>query len=598
MIESLGWSARLGQTAAGCALMGWVIFHGIADLTDRAHHQRRVAIGLVLFFMLCGMLSLAVQSVMASGSEAALLDLAAWRTLLQGTLYGKVWLARQVVMLIALVALWLNRPRTAATNFAGMCAALAMALSALGGHASTSEWGGLVTACQALHLVALGAWWGGLLPLSRVPRGQGLAAFAAILRRFSRLATLCMAIILLTGIVLAWAQVGSLPPLFGTVYGQLLLSKLALVAAVLGLAAWLRWRFMARLDRLTANTIVNAIPRWIVTEWLVALGILAIATVMSSTPPARHDQVLWPFDFRIAPPATWAQKNIPLIIPAYPDSYRVSAVPYHAVSISEGAALFKAHCTSCHGVGGLGDGPQARALPKPPADLSAPHTADHTAGDMFWWLTHGIPAGGMPAFAPALDEEARWDLINYLRTFSNGYQARILRPQIARSQPWLGAPDFNYLTPSGLSGSMKAFRGENAVWLVFFSWPESRARLAQLTQALPALRASGTALVVIPLGPLPLAAVREIEVPVSIQGAEETVATYMLLRRTLGNLDAGDRAPLPSHMEMLVDRFGYVRARWLPAESTDWQALDVVLAQLKALAQEPEILPPPDEHLH
>ena len=46
----------------------------------------------------------------------------------------------------------------------------------------------------------------------------------------------------------------------------------------------------------------------------------------------------------------------------------------------------------------MGDGPGARGLAKPPADLTARHTADHTAGDLYWWLTHGIATGPMPAF--------------------------------------------------------------------------------------------------------------------------------------------------------------------------------------------------------
>ena len=88
----------------------------------------------------------------------------------------------------------------------------------------------------------------------------------------------------------------------------------------------------------------------------------------------------------------------PVSVDAYPTTYRRSTVPYHAVSIANGAALYRAHCATCHGAAGRGDGPGGAGLPRRPADLTAPHTAEHTAGDMFWWLTHGIPAGGMPPF--------------------------------------------------------------------------------------------------------------------------------------------------------------------------------------------------------
>ena len=86
--------------------------------------------------------------------------------------------------------------------------------------------------------------------------------------------------------------------------------------------------------------------------------------------------------------------------------------------------------------------------------------------------------------------------------------------------------------------------------------------------------------------------------PVLAEGAEETVRTYALLRRTLSNPDPRDERPLPEHMELLVDRFGYVRARWVPAEREGWRDLDLLLQQAALLAQEPQILPPPDDHVH
>jgi putative copper resistance protein D len=41
-------------------------------------------------------------------------------------------------------------------------------------------------------------------------------------------------------------------------------------------------------------------------------------------------------------------------------------------------------------------------------------------------------------------------------------------------------------------------------------------------------------------------------------------------------------------MKLLVDRFGYIRARWIPAESEGWARIDLLLAQLAALGAEPQ----------
>jgi putative copper resistance protein D len=134
------------------------------------------------------------------------------------------------------------------------------------------------------------------------------------------------------------------------------------------------------------------------------------------------------------------------------------------------------------------------------------------------------------------------------------------------------------------------------VLLVFYTLPGSAARLSQLAAALGPLREGGAELLAVPVaesgGPRPAG------VPVVVEGAPETVAAYALLRRTLSDADARDAAPVPAHMEMLVDRFGYIRARWIPAEGEGWAPMDALLAQLAVLAREPQVRPPPDDHVH
>ena len=83
-----------------------------------------------------------------------------------------------------------------------------------------------------------------------------------------------------------------------------------------------------------------------------------------------------------------------------------------------------------------------------PADLTAPHANAHTAGDLFWWLSHGVKNTSMPGFEQSLGEEERWDLINFMRALSSGDRARILAPVI-ENEPWLVAPDFTYVTNAG-----------------------------------------------------------------------------------------------------------------------------------------------------
>jgi putative copper resistance protein D len=181
-----------------------------------------------------------------------------------------------------------------------------------------------------------------------------------------------------------------------------------------------------------------------------------------------------------------------------------------------------------------------------------------------------------------------------LRTLSLGYQARILTDRVVPGRPWLPAIDFNYTTRDGAAGTLKDFRERSAVVLVFFTLPGSAARLASLAQATAALRAAGAELLAVPIA----GGDAGDRLAVIEDGALETARGYALLRRTLARPDSGDEEPVPSHMEFLVDRYGYIRARWLPREGAGWDDLARLTEQVAALAREPRIRASPDEHVH
>ena len=132
----------------------------------------------------------------------------------------------------------------------------------------------------------------------------------------------------------------------------------------------------------------------------------------------------------------------PISVQAFPSTYLTTDIPYAATSIAAGLKHYEDNCTGCHGVSGHGDGPAASSLPVKPADLSAPHTALHTPGDLYWWITHGIQASGMPAFDDVLTNDDRWDIINFLGAFAVGYQARVIEPRIQPGPILAGAAGF------------------------------------------------------------------------------------------------------------------------------------------------------------
>jgi mono/diheme cytochrome c family protein len=107
---------------------------------------------------------------------------------------------------------------------------------------------------------------------------------------------------------------------------------------------------------------------------------------------------------------------------AVPDEYAglTNPVPPDSASLERGASLYATNCASCHGDGGMGDGPAASALDPAPAPVA--NSSQMLADDYLFWRVSegGVPFGtSMPAWKIS-DEQSRWDLINYMRTLGSG----------------------------------------------------------------------------------------------------------------------------------------------------------------------------------
>jgi len=543
---------------------------------------------------------------------------------------------------------------------AGLLAVLGMGLAAWAGHAVGVDPGRVLPVLvNATHLVAVGAWLGALPGLALLLRaasredGADARPFAIIATlRFSACALAVMGLIVLSGVWNAANEVGGVPGLVGTPYGRLVLLKVLLLLPVLGLATRNRRSLLPRLGGEAATIgrpAMRSLARAVILESLLGAGLVVVAAVLAVTPPGRHETPFWPFSFRLAPDVTWnfpgvktqvfvgsqilligllaliagcltrrarplllagaavllaagAQQVLPpLAVDAYPTTYLRPTVPYASASIAHGQELYRANCASCHGVSGQGDGPAGAGLLPRPADLTAPHTNDHTAGDMFWWLTHGL-RNAMPGFASVLSEDDRWDVINFIRALSAGEAARRLTDVDEPEQKRLIAPDFNFATGPA-QASLKDYRGR-PVLLVLFTLPDSRPRLVQLADAYGELRSFNAALIAVPMGSdqailSRIGATPRILFPVATDGAADIVTTYALFRRTLAPAGALPDPPRPPHMEFLIDRSGYLRARWIPGgPRPGWSDIKRLLAEVQALNQEPATVAPADEHVH
>lgn len=100
------------------------------------------------------------------------------------------------------------------------------------------------------------------------------------------------------------------------------------------------------------------------------------------------------------------------------DLYEVRVTPRQVPDLTQAAADFTTHCAVCHGATGRGDGPGAKGLTPPPADLTdAGRMGEHSLFGLYNTITLGIKGTAMTGFAP-LSEAQRWALAFYVSTLA------------------------------------------------------------------------------------------------------------------------------------------------------------------------------------
>jgi copper transport protein len=165
-------------------------------------------------------------------------------------------------------------------------AAAAMLMRAWAGHAGGAV---LQIALQWCHILAIGAWIGGLALLSFRLRStrEGDAPLGEI-RRFSRLAGWALLVVIATGSLRAINELGGIGEwrrLFDDAYGITLLIKAGVAAILIALGATNRYRNIPAIERgerpATFATTVRA-------EVLLAVGIFALTGVLTGLPPLAN----------------------------------------------------------------------------------------------------------------------------------------------------------------------------------------------------------------------------------------------------------------------------------------------------------------------
>lgn len=229
------------------------------------------------------------------GLALAELDRASIEAIVLGTTIGTAFLVRFGLLVLGLAAVLLQARLPRAGLLAAVCYGGALLTLGWSGHAAAGE--GAIGLAHRLnngvHLIAAALWIGAIgwfLHLARMVHRQPDAARAQQLlhgmHRFAPLGIGLVGVVSLTGLINAELifGLGQAGAVLDTRYGVLLAAKLALVALMLGFAA-----FNARAVRRGANgltPVLAALRRSLAGELALGVGVIALVALLGTLSPA------------------------------------------------------------------------------------------------------------------------------------------------------------------------------------------------------------------------------------------------------------------------------------------------------------------------
>jgi copper transport protein len=263
----------------------WLYFVGLALLVGGIGFELLIArvAGSRRFWWLVGagavlVLEVGIVAFLLRAEDALQLPLTAFlygdlSPISGGTRFGQAFIAMELgfAVVTALVFLtWLTGRRLLLWPAFLLGLGLASGLS-LSGHSSATR---AESVADWFHLSAAMLWIGGLVQLALVART------AAAFRRFSRLATVCVAVLILAGTYLSIERFPALHDLWTTHYGHILLIKLALVCVALLWGAAHQFLVLPHLERISGR-----VGRSLLAESAVAMSVLLVAAVLVDSKP-------------------------------------------------------------------------------------------------------------------------------------------------------------------------------------------------------------------------------------------------------------------------------------------------------------------------
>ncbi len=249
--------------------------------------------GSLIAALAIGVAWLAFESALMGDADGLAQTLGTVPTVMASTAFGHLLVAQETGLGLVLLLLRRGvRPRHRTLALAASAGVLL--LQAGHGHAMSMYGPSLLLASEAVHLLAGGAWLGGLVPLLLTARLAPPRAAATAARSFSVLGKWCVALVAATAAYQAWILVGSVAGLVDTAYGWIACTKLLIFGVLLGFAWVNRYRL--------APALIGTKPDQARRRLIVSIGVqtgfgvlvLLAAGILSSLPPSMHVKAIDP----------------------------------------------------------------------------------------------------------------------------------------------------------------------------------------------------------------------------------------------------------------------------------------------------------------
>ena len=275
--------SRFVHYAAVLLLFGLSLFPLYADAGETRPRLRQWMLWAVIVALLGSGPWLVFTAANMAGDMGSGFDWDTLEPVLFDTAFGSAWLARDALALVLTGLLMLARGGRVLPML--LAAALLASLAGIG-HTQQTEGGAHIVhvGADALHLLAAGAWLGGLVALAYT-LFEGAGDKEQILMRFSGMGYVAVAVLVASGFVNGLYLVGTLDALVGTPYGQLLLVKLGLFAGMLALAVSNRFWLVPALKAGEPRTLAR-LRRHVIGEEALGLLVILVVSVLGTIEPA------------------------------------------------------------------------------------------------------------------------------------------------------------------------------------------------------------------------------------------------------------------------------------------------------------------------